>query len=186
MALLTLILRVLAVMMTFAMTTSLLHVVDWTRESMCLLGVALYHRRLPFAPRPSPRGSEDTSRPCMVLQICLRTIWRCFNALLSLEEIALALLKHSPPIEVASPSDAHRLRPLSSSLHGPSPSIYASVPSRPFAFRERLQRSHWSQLPFVRTRLNDLLLATRLTTMEDTVLGVPFSYVWNFTGTRCC
>ena len=37
--------------------------------------------------------------------------------------IALALLKHSPPIEVASPSDAHRLRPLSSSLHGPSPSI---------------------------------------------------------------
>ena len=34
--------------------------------------------------------------------------------------------------------------------------------------------------------LDDLLLATRLTTMEDTVLGVPFSYVWNFTGTRCC
>ena len=45
---LTLILRVLAVMMTFAMTSSLLHVVDWTRESMCLLGVALFHRRLPL------------------------------------------------------------------------------------------------------------------------------------------
>ena len=70
-------------MMTFAMTTSLLHVVDWTRGSMCLLGVALYHRRLPFAPRPSPRVSEESSRPCRVLQICLRTIWRFFNALLT-------------------------------------------------------------------------------------------------------
>ena len=70
-------------MMTFTMTTSLLHVVDWTRGSMCLLGVALYHRRLPFAPRPSPRVSEESSRPCRVLQICLRTIWRFFNALLT-------------------------------------------------------------------------------------------------------
>ena len=68
-------------MMTFAMTTSLLHVVDWTRGSMCLLGVALFHRRLPFAPRPSPRGSEDTSRPCRVLQICLEDdleVLQCF------------------------------------------------------------------------------------------------------------
>ena len=35
-------------MMTFAMTSSLLHVVDWTRESMCLLGFAMYRHHLPF------------------------------------------------------------------------------------------------------------------------------------------
>ena len=35
--------------------------------------------------------------------------------------IALAPYKQSPPIEVASPSDAHRLHPLSPSLHEPSP-----------------------------------------------------------------
>ena len=49
-------------------------------------GSRLVSRRLPFAPRPSPRVSEESSRPCRVLQICLRTIWSFFNALLTLEE----------------------------------------------------------------------------------------------------
>ena len=91
------------------------------------VGVALDHRRLPFAPRPSPRVSEESSRLCRALQICLRTIWSFFM-LANSGRVALAPsahcigpYKHSPPIEVASPSDAHRLRPLSSSLHGPSP-----------------------------------------------------------------
>ena len=38
----------LAVKMTFAMTTSLLNVVDWTRGNVCVW-VAFDHRRLPFA-----------------------------------------------------------------------------------------------------------------------------------------
>ena len=75
----------LAVKMTFAMTTSLLHVVDWTRGSMCVW-VALDHRRLPFASRPSSRVSEESSRPCRALQICLRTIWSSSSCLLTLEE----------------------------------------------------------------------------------------------------
>ena len=85
---------VLAVMMTFAMTSSLLRVVDWTRESMCLLGFAMYRHQLPlrtktvsgtnwrvFTLKFPTSGKSTTSVAPVVghLQINLRMIWRFFS-----------------------------------------------------------------------------------------------------------
>ena len=77
---------------------------------------------------------------------------------LALEESLYASSSHrsgpSPAFashRVVSQSDAHPLRPDSSSLHGPRLSSRPRSPSRPFAFKERLQRSSSSQLPFART-----------------------------------
>ena len=77
---------------------------------------------------------------------------------LALEESLYASSSHrsgpSPAFashRVVSPSNAHPLRPDSSSLHGPRLSSGPRSPSRPFAFKGRLQRSSSSQLPFAGT-----------------------------------
>ena len=157
--------------MTFVMTTSLLNVVNWTRGNMCVW-VAFDHRRLPFASCPSPRVSEESSCPCRALQICLRTIWGFFFILAISGRVALGPLcsLRWPLYAVAS--------------HWSRLSIWCSSPSSPvviaswtFAYHiglgsTRPLRSmndysgHGSQLPFVRTPLNDLILAHRLSTIR--------------------
>ena len=50
------------------------------------VGVALDHRRLPFASRPSPRVSEESSHPCRALQDLSEDNLEFSSCLLTLEE----------------------------------------------------------------------------------------------------
>ena len=97
--------------------------------------------------------------------------------------IAVDLLQPSPPIESSSPSDAHPLRPHSSSLHGPRLASRPRSPSRPFAFKERLQRSSSSQLPFART-LSDRFVSSDAPSHSRGLRsrGFPSPKHWNFHG----
>ena len=177
----------LAVKMTFAMTTSLLHVVS----HVCLgrlgssLSLSLSHvslslslwislsLSLSLASRPSPRVSEESSRPYRALQICLRTIWSSSSCLLTLKS------SFRPPLLIALALISIRL-PLKSPLHLMLIAFVAGpvvIASWTFAYHIGLGSSrplrsmndysgHGSQLPFVRTPLNDLLLAKCLTTIR--------------------
>ena len=93
---------------------------------------------------------------------------------------------------VVSPSDAHPLRPDSSSLHGPRLSSRPRSPSQDRSrskddYSGHLRHSHRSQERY----LDDSFLATRLATVEGPVHGDPLlPNDWNFHGshlrnTRC-
>ena len=149
---------VLADMMPLAMTCSFLHVVEWTRESMCLLGFAMCRLQHPLRTRSvsgmnwrvstlkfptsgksttsvAPRGRappDHSHRDLEILQA------KYAQLSLALEESLHASSSRrrgrSPSFtshRVVSPSDAHHsFRPDSSSLHRPHLSPRPRSPSQ--------------------------------------------------------
>ena len=136
--------------MTFAMTTSLLNVVDWTRGNMCVW-VAFDHRRLPFASL-----WKSSFRPPLLIALALISSRLPLKSPLHLMLIAFVPCRH----RFMNLRLSHR------------PWFHQTL-----AFNERLQwswvtvavrqnASEWSTFGW--SPIND----------KDTLLEVPVSYVW--------